>query len=102
MTEDKDNSLNYKNARIKVGKVVSSRYDANLLSSIRTTESSALALRKPVDWTQRKIGYEEIESECGQRILLYSEGHQGTPVVGDVIILRDKFEEGFKWTLYGL
>lgn len=102
MTEGSEKSLNYKNARIKVGKVVCSRYSADLLSSVRTTESNSLPLRKPVDWTQRKVGSEEIESECGQRILLYSEGHQGTPVVGDVIILRDKCDEGFKWTLYGM
>lgn len=77
-----------KNKRIKVGRVVESRYEGGF---------------RPLSWDDRKAGRDLIETIDGERVALASTGQQSCPQNGWEILLTGGDEtRGFTWTLYGL
>lgn len=75
-------------ARVRVSKIVSSRYNDNT---------------RPLVWDERKSGQDVIETQDGLKIALQSDGGQSPPKAGWTILLRSgDANQGYDWTLYGM
>lgn len=80
--------------RIKVATVIRSRYEPG---------------ERPVQWGDREAGEEEIQTDSGERIFLWSSGGQSSPAPGWELLLTEAHRSGttdqpdlYGWTLYGI
>lgn len=66
--------------------------------------------KRPTSWDERRAGVEEIETDTGERVLLFSNGGQSSPAVGWELLLTQTHQEAtpnasasvLEWTLYGI
>lgn len=81
--------------RIKVENVLSSRYGEG---------------ERPISWDDRFAGVEEVQTQDGEALVLFSNGGQSSPAKGWEILLTEEVEitsdkaskKAYSWTLYGL
>jgi len=74
--------------RVKVGRVLESRYSGGF---------------RPLSWDNRKNGIDLVETVEGEVLRLASSGQQSCPQPGwEIVLTGGDGERGFGWTLYGL
>lgn len=78
--------------RVCVSEIISSRYQAG---------------ERPISWDERLDGIEQIKTDSGEVLKLYSNGGQSSPSVGWELLLIDQVQfaeekNAFSWTLYGI
>lgn len=82
--------------RIRVSEVLSSRYQPGA---------------RPVSWDERTIGLEQVKTEVGESLNLYSNGGQSSPDIGWELLLTEELQlaapepslqKAYSWTLYGI
>lgn len=82
-------------SKIKVGQVISSRYNLE--------DYSDEDLIRPLSWDQRIAGLDVIETIDNQTVHLNSNGAQPVPKAGwDILIYQGDADKGYQWTLYGM
>lgn len=58
---------------------------------------------RPISWDQRTAGVDEIQTDSGKSLKLFSDGGQGVPKPGWVVLITGgDSDQGYTWTLYGL
>jgi hypothetical protein len=81
-------SVGTKGRRVRVGRVVESRYSGGF---------------RPLSWDNRGAGIDIVESIEGEVFRLSSSGQQSCPQPGwEIVLTSGDGEQGYAWTLYGL